>query len=40
VSRPEHNLERCRTQFRLVQSIEEQEVQMEKCLRQIWNETL
>jgi hypothetical protein len=30
VHRPQHNLDRCRTQFRLVESIEAQEVEMQK----------
>jgi hypothetical protein len=30
VHRPQHNLERCRTQFRLVESIEKQEEAMQK----------
>ncbi|MBN2302769.1 MAG: aminoglycoside phosphotransferase family protein [Lentisphaerae bacterium] len=32
IHRPEHNLDRCRTQFKLVASIEEQEEQMNKIV--------
>ncbi len=32
IHRPEHNLDRCRTQFKLVESIEEQMPEMEKLL--------
>jgi Ser/Thr protein kinase RdoA (MazF antagonist) len=34
IHRPEHNLDRCRTQFKLVQSIEEQEEEMQRLLDQ------
>jgi hypothetical protein len=30
VHRPHHNLDRCRTQFKLVESIEKQEMAMQK----------
>lgn len=33
VHRPGHNLDRCRTQFRLIESIEEQEQEMEAMVR-------
>ena len=32
IHRPDHNLERCRTQFKLVDSIEKQEAAMQKCV--------
>jgi hypothetical protein len=35
VTRPEQNLDRCRTQFRLLQSIEEQEGAMARLLRSV-----
>ncbi|HZI31966.1 MAG TPA: aminoglycoside phosphotransferase family protein [Candidatus Binatia bacterium] len=35
VHRPNHNLDRCRTQFKLVQSIEQQEDQMNKLVETI-----
>jgi len=33
VHRPGHNLDRCRTQFKLVESIEHQESAMQECVR-------
>ena len=36
-SRPEHNLDRCRTQFRLVALIEEQELAMEKVVAEVFS---
>jgi len=33
--RPEHNLDRCRTQFKLVESIERQEAAMQKYVDQL-----
>ena len=33
VSRPEQNLDRCRTQFKLLESIEQQESAMTRLLR-------
>ena len=35
ISRPEHNLDRCRTQWALVRSIEEQEPAMQKLVRSV-----
>ena len=35
VSRDEHNLDRCRTQFKLLQSIEEQEERMERLVESL-----
>lgn len=35
IHRPAHNLDRCRTQFRLVESIERQEEAMQKCVEQL-----
>lgn len=35
VHRPGHNLDRCRTQFKLVESIEAQQAQMERLVRSI-----
>ncbi|MEO8206929.1 MAG: aminoglycoside phosphotransferase family protein [Chthoniobacterales bacterium] len=35
IKRPEHNLDRCRTQLKLVQSIEEQEKEMEKLVESL-----
>ncbi|CAN5461282.1 phosphotransferase [soil metagenome] len=35
VHRPDHNLDRCRTQFRLVRSIEQQEDAMERLVRSL-----
>jgi len=35
IARPEHNLDRCRTQWALVRSIEEQEDAMQKLVRQV-----
>ncbi len=37
IHRPEHNLDRCRTQFRLVASIEEQEEAMQKTVETLWD---
>ncbi|BCU79403.1 mucin desulfatase [Luteolibacter sp. LG18] len=34
--RPDHNLDRCRTQLKLVERIEEQEEAMEKFVRKVW----
>ncbi len=36
-SRSEHNLERCRTQFKLVASIEEQEDEMRQFVADVGN---
>jgi hypothetical protein len=36
IHRPEHNLDRCRTQFRLVQSIDEQEAAMQRAVKSLW----
>ena len=36
IHRPEHNLERCRTQFRLVESIDEQESAMQRTVKDLW----
>lgn len=36
IHRPEHNLDRCRTQFRLVESIDEQELSMQKTVKNLW----
>jgi len=36
IHRPEHNLDRCRTQFKLVQSITEQEEAMQKLVESAW----
>ena len=35
VHRPGHNLDRCRTQFKLIDSIEEQEAALTKLVRQM-----
>jgi hypothetical protein len=35
VHRPNHNLDRCRTQFKLVQSIESQEAAMQKFVESL-----
>ena len=35
VHRPGHNLDRCRTQFRLIESIDEQEEAMQKLVREL-----
>jgi hypothetical protein len=35
VSRSEHNLDRCRTQFKLLESIEEQEERMDRLVESI-----
>jgi hypothetical protein len=35
VHRENHNLDRCRTQFKLVESIEQQEEQMNKLVEMI-----
>jgi hypothetical protein len=35
IHRPEHNLDRCRTQFKLVDSIERQEAAMQKFVDQL-----
>jgi hypothetical protein len=35
VRRENHNLDRCRTQFKLVESIEQQEEQMNKLVEMI-----
>src|SRR5690606_25486781 len=35
IHRPGHNLDRCRTQFKLVQSIEEQEEEMQKFVAEL-----
>lgn len=35
IHRPGHNLDRCRTQFKLVESIEKQETAMQKCVDQL-----
>jgi hypothetical protein len=35
VHRPDHNLDRCRTQFKLVQSITEQEEAMQKFVEHL-----
>jgi hypothetical protein len=37
IHRPEHNLDRCRTQFRLVESIDEQESAMQRMVKGLWN---
>ena len=37
IHRPEHNLERARTQFRLVESITEQETVMERIVEDLWS---
>jgi hypothetical protein len=36
IHRPEHNLDRCRTQFRLVESIDQQESAMQKAVKNLW----
>jgi hypothetical protein len=35
VHRPAHNLDRCRTQFKLIESIQEQEEAMEKVVQRL-----
>jgi hypothetical protein len=35
VHRPGHNLDRCRAQFKLVESIEEQQSKMEQFIRSV-----
>jgi hypothetical protein len=35
IHRPSHNLDRCRTQFKLVASIEQQEVAMQRLVESI-----
>ncbi|MFZ9012329.1 MAG: mucin desulfatase, partial [Anaerohalosphaeraceae bacterium] len=37
IHRPGHNLDRARTQMKLVQSIQDQEGQMHKLTDEIWN---
>jgi thiamine kinase-like enzyme len=37
IHRPEHNLDRCRTQFRLVESIDEQEPAMQRVVKGLWS---
>jgi hypothetical protein len=37
IHRPEHNLDRCRTQFALIRSIEEQEEEMCNLVEQLWS---
>jgi hypothetical protein len=37
IHRPEHNLDRCRTQFRLVESIDEQEPAMQRMVKGLWD---
>jgi hypothetical protein len=37
IHRPEHNLDRCRTQFRLVESITEQEDAMQAIVETLWS---
>ncbi len=37
IHRPEHNLDRCRTQFRLVESIDDQEPAMQRMVKGLWN---
>lgn len=36
IKRPGHNLDRCRTQFKMVQSMEEQQDAMEKVVAEAW----
>ncbi|MCL4178200.1 MAG: phosphotransferase [Verrucomicrobia bacterium] len=36
IHRPEHNLDRCRTQFRLVESIDQQEAAMQRTVKNLW----
>jgi Ser/Thr protein kinase RdoA (MazF antagonist) len=36
IHRPEHNLDRCRTQFKLVDSLTEQEPALEKLVDRLW----
>lgn len=36
IHRPEHNLDRCRTQFRLVESIDQQESAMQRAVTSLW----
>jgi hypothetical protein len=38
VHREGHNLDRCRTQFKLVESIEQQEEQMNRLINELMNE--
>jgi hypothetical protein len=37
IHRPEHNLDRCRTQFRLVESIDDQEPEMQRMVKGLWD---
>jgi len=38
IHRPEHNLDRCRSQFKLIESIEEQEGAMQAVVEKLWQE--
>jgi aminoglycoside phosphotransferase (APT) family kinase protein len=37
IHRPTQNLDRCRTQFKLIESIEQQEAAMQQCVEKLWN---
>ena len=38
VHRAGHNIDRCRTQFRLVESIEQQQEHMQECVERLWQD--